>query len=169
MYMNGLRLAVIQDLPSIMDVVKDAQEFLKPQNSGQWQDGTPSIATIAEDSINNRFYVWEEDEIIVGIIALLDFDKDYDHLVSGHWRFPAPYLVIHRFAVLSQFHSRGIASKILQAVEDIAKERNIKTIRIDTHERNAPMIALLIKKGFAQCGEVLIEGTKPRITFDKEI
>jgi len=33
--MNGLRLAQLSDLVEIMDIVKDAQEFLKTQNSGQ--------------------------------------------------------------------------------------------------------------------------------------
>jgi RimJ/RimL family protein N-acetyltransferase len=118
--MNGLRLARLSDLAQIMDVVKDAREFLKAQNSGQW-------------------------------------------------RFPALYLVIHRFAVRSDYHAQGIATKILQAVELIAGERNIHTIRVDTHELNIPMIGLLEKNGFAKCGEVLIEGIKPRITFDKKI
>lgn len=167
--MNGLRLAVFQDLPAIMDIVEDAQAFLKTQDSGQWQDGTPNISTIAEDSLHNRFFVWEEEGTIIGITALLDYDKDYDHLTSGHWRFSGSYLVIHRFAVLSQYHSQGIASKMLKAVEEIAKERKAKSIRVDTHKKNAPMIALLTKNGFVECGEVMIDSTKPRITFDKEI
>ena len=167
--MNGLRLARLSDLAQIMDVVKDAREFLKAQNSGQWQDGTPSIATIAEDSMNNRFFVWEEEGVIIGIIALLDYDQDYESLKSGQWRFSPPYLAIHRFAVRSDYHAQGIATKILQAVELIAGERNIHTIRVDTHELNIPMIGLLEKNGFTKCGEVLIEGIKPRITFDKKI
>ncbi|MDY0345574.1 MAG: hypothetical protein RBR44_03360 [Bacilli bacterium] len=81
--MNGLRLAQLSDLVEIMDIVKDAQEFLKTQNSGQWQDGTPTIATVAEDSMNNRFFVWEEEGVIIGIIALLDYDQDYESLKSG--------------------------------------------------------------------------------------
>ncbi|MFA7020551.1 MAG: GNAT family N-acetyltransferase [Bacilli bacterium] len=167
--MNSLRLARLSDISQIMDVVQDAQDFMKNQNSGQWQDGTPSIATIAEDSMHDRFYVWEEEGNVIGIIALLDYDKDYDKLVSGQWRFPAPYLAIHRFAVKSKYHSQGIATKMLQAVERIAKERNVKTIRVDTHKNNFPMINLLIKNGFAECGEALIEGIKPRITFDKSL
>ena len=167
--MNGLRLARLSDLNEIMDVVKDAQDFLKLQNSGQWQDGTPSIATIVEDSMKGRFYVWVEEGIIVGIIAILDYDKDYDHLKSGQWRFPAPYLVIHRFAVRSDYHAQGIATNILKVVEDIAQERSIRTIRIDTHEKNIPMINLLVKNGFEMCGEVMIEGIKPRIAFDKRL
>jgi len=167
--MNGLRLAQLSDLAEIMDVVKDAQEFLKAHNSGQWQDGTPTIATIAEDSMNNRFYVWEEEDAIIGIIALLDHDQDYESLKSGQWRFPPPYLVIHRFAVRSDHHAQGIATKMLQTVEQIARERKIMTIRADTHELNRPMINVLIKNGFSRCGEVLIEGTKPRIAFDKSI
>ncbi|MFA5421324.1 MAG: GNAT family N-acetyltransferase [Bacilli bacterium] len=167
--MNGLRLAHLSDLTDIMDVVNDAQKFLKKQNSGQWQDGAPTIATIAEDSINDRFYVWEEEGVIVGIIALLNHDEDYDHLTSGQWRFPTPYLVIHRFAVKSDHHSQGIATSILRAVEGIAKGKSIQTIRVDTHEKNIPMINLLVKNGFEKCGEVMIEGTKPRIAFDKSI
>lgn len=167
--MNGLRLAKLSDLADIMDVVIDAQEFLKAQNSGQWQDGTPTIATIAEDSMHNRFYVWEEEGDIIGIIALLDHDQDYDSLKSGQWRFPPPYLAIHRFAVRSDHHAQGIATRMLEIVEQIARERKIMTIRVDTHELNLPMINVLTKNGFSRCGEVLIEKTKPRIAFDKRI
>ena len=167
--MNGLRLAQLSDLVEIMDIVKDAQEFLKTQNSCQWQDGTPTIATVAEDSMNNRFFVWEEEGVIIGIIALLDYDQDYESLKSGQWHFSPPYLAIHRFAVRSDYHAQGIATKMLQAVELIARKRSIKTIRVDTHALNVPMINVLTKNGFLKCGEVLIEGIKPRIAFDKKI
>ena len=115
------------------------------------------------------FMYGKKKAILSASSLFLDHDQDYDSLKSGQWRFPPPYLAIHRFAVRSDHHAQGIATRILETVDQIARERKIMTIRVDTHELNLPMISVLTKNGFSRCGEVLIEKTKPRIAFDKRI
>lgn len=161
--------ATLSDLPSIMKVIEDAQAVLKLQHSGQWQDGSPSIVTIRNDIENNNFYVAKKEHSVVGVFALLSYEPAYDNLLSGVWRFQAPYLVIHRFAVSSSFARQGIATKMLNYCEEIAKQNHIHVLRVDTHDKNIPMKNLLIKHGYQFAGTTLIDGTKLRSAYEKYI
>lgn len=160
-------LATLKELPEILEVIKDARAFLKLQNSGQWQDGTPSEQTIKRDIEAKQFYVAKLDNQVIGVLALLNHEVAYDHLLTGSWDHQTPYKVIHRFAVLRPYTKQGVASYMLDACENLAKQDNIHLIRVDTHEKNIPMTKLLLKKGYLIKGTTLIEGTKLRTVFEK--
>lgn len=161
--------ATLTDLPSIMKVIEDAQAVLKLQHSGQWQDGSPSIVTIRNDIENHQCYVAKKENIVVGVFALLAHEPAYDHLLSGAWKYQAPYFVIHRVAVTSSFAKQGIATKMLHDCERIAKQHHIHVLRVDTHDKNIPMKNLLIKQGYQFAGTTLIDGTKLRSAYEKYI
>lgn len=164
-----IELAKPNDLEQIMKVIDDARQLLKTQNSGQWQDGTPSENTIRQDILNKAFYVLKEGIKILAVMAVLDYEKDYDQLQSGSWQVAGSYFVIHRFAVTSSARQKGIASKMLQFVEYLAHEKQQAAVRIDTHEKNIPMINLLKKNGYRAVGVAILEGNKVRIAFEKPI
>jgi GNAT superfamily N-acetyltransferase len=160
-------LAHIEDLKAIMDIIHDAQLFMRSQNSGQWQDGSPSEATLRSDIEKRQLYIVNDGEIIHGVTAILGHDADYDHLIEGSWKNDQPYLVIHRFAVSSKYRHGGIGTYMLSRVEDLARKRHISDLRVDTHEKNLPMIALLEKNGYEKRGIAMLGGTKERIVFEK--
>ncbi len=160
-------LASFSDLGKIMEIIHAAQAFMRSQNSGQWQDGNPTEAQIRQDIEKRRYYVAKDGEIILGVCAVLDREPDYDHLISGSWKQDVPYLVIHRFAVSTQYHHSGIGSYMLSRIAEMATKRRIPELRVDTHEKNIPMIALLTKNGFEKRGIAMLGGTKERIVFEK--
>lgn len=160
-------LATLSDLNEILAVIQDARAFLQLQNSGQWQDGTPSEQTIKSDIEAKQFYVAKFEHHVIGVLALLNHEVAYDHLLTGSWDYQTPYKVIHRFAVLRPYTKQGVASYMLDACETLAKQDHIHLIRVDTHEKNIPMTKLLLKKGYLIKGTTLIEGTKLRIVFEK--
>lgn len=160
-------LATLTDLPEILLVIDDGRAALKLQNSGQWQDGTPSEQTIRNDIEAHHFYVAKLDNQVIGVLALLDHDVAYDHLLTGTWDDKVPYKVIHRFAVLRPYTNQGVASMMLKAAEQLAKMDGVDLIRIDTHEKNLPMTKLLLKNRYQIKGTTLIEGTKLRTVFEK--
>jgi len=160
-------LADYDDLPSILVIIHDAQAFMKTQNSGQWQDGSPSEQTLRNDINNQRLYIAKDGKEICGVCALLNYDPDYAHLTSGSWIIKEPYIVIHRFAVSGQHRRSGIAKYMILEAEKLAKRQQIIDIKADTHEKNIPMISLLQKSGFERRGEVLLEKTKQRVVFEK--
>lgn len=162
-------MAQIQDLPAILNIIAEARVFMKSQNSGQWQDGTPNEQTIILDINNKHFYVAKIIDEVVGCLALLDEEEGYNNLLTGTWSKQGPYKVIHRFAVKRSHFGRGIASFMLKKVEDLVLANNIRAIRIDTHELNKPMVSLLLKNNYEQRGTALIEKSKLRIVFEKTL
>ncbi|MFA7188444.1 MAG: GNAT family N-acetyltransferase [Alphaproteobacteria bacterium] len=165
----AIKPAKIGDLTQILLVIADARQLLKTQDSGQWQDGTPSAETIKDDISHYCFYVLKEQNQIVGVMAVLDYEKDYDHLLRGKWTIEGPYFVIHRFAILSQTRGKGLATMMLKYVEKLAIDKHKYAIRIDTHEKNIPMINLLNKNGYQAIGIARLAGNKKRIAFEKAV
>lgn len=161
--------ARIEDLPSILLIIEEAREFMKGQNSGQWQDGTPTEATILNDIKHHQFYVALFGQEVVGCFALLNDEEGYHNLLTGTWKYQGPYKVIHRFATKRAYFGKGIAGFMLSIIEQIAKSKDINIIRVDTHKLNTPMISLLQKHGYEMCGTTLIEKTKLRTTFEKSL
>ncbi len=162
-------LASLEDLSKIMEIIHAAQAFMRSQNSGQWQDGNPTEAQIRQDIEKRRYYVAKDGEIVLGCGAVLGHEPDYDRLISGSWKQDVPYLVIHRFAVSTQYHHSGIGTYMLNRIVEMAKKRGIPEVRVDTHEKNIPMISLLTKNGFEKRGIAMLGGTKERIVFEKII
>lgn len=160
-------LANINDLPAVMAIIHDAQVFMKPQGSGQWQDGSPSESTIREDILSHRFYVARKDTGLAGVCAVLGYDKDYAALTSGSWIQDVPYLVLHRFAVSGQYRHSGVGTFMIDSIAKMARRQGIDDLRADTHAKNLPMIALLEKSGFVRRGEAMLDSAKLRVVFEK--
>lgn len=163
------RKATMDDLEAVLFIIDKAKERMKSHMSGQWQDGSPSKETFIRDIKEEHLYVLTTFDKVIGVLALLDHEGAYDTLLSGEWLHNIPYKVIHRFAVHEAYLGMGVASFMLKSAELLAKSEGVQQIRIDTHERNIPMVKLLIKNGYVQCGSTLIEGTKLRIVFEKVI
>ena len=79
------------------------------------------------------------------------------------------YAVIHRIAVSEKIKGKGTAAKIIKLIEEKCKEKNIKSIKIDTHKDNISMQRLLEKSGFKYCGIIYLEDGNERIAFEKII
>lgn len=73
----------------------------------------------------------------------------------------SPYGVIHRITTLSE--RKGVASFCLDWCF-----KQCGNIRIDTHENNLPMIAVLKKNGYVQCGTIYLKNGDERLAFQKE-
>ncbi len=51
------RKSIKSDIDSIMNIIKQAQEYLKNQGLDQWQNNYPNIDTINQDIDNVNSYV----------------------------------------------------------------------------------------------------------------
>ena len=84
----------------------------------------------------------------------------YDALTDGKWRLNGPYAVLHRNMVELSFRGTGMSDKLIEAAEELARSFGLSCIRADTHRKNKPMRALLLRHGFEFRGNVLIS-TEP--------
>ena len=51
--------------------------------------------------------------------------------------------------------------------KELAKEKGVTSIKIDTHEDNEAMRRSLIKNGFDYCGIIYLTDGNPRVAYEK--
>ena len=164
------RKAFESDANSIMSIINQAQGYFKKQGIDQWQDNYPNYETVYNDIANNYGYVLLKDNTIIGTVAVsFDGEKTYEYIYDGKWLSDGEYAVIHRMAIDSKYKRAGLASLIIENVEKICLEKDVYSIRIDTHKENLAMQKLLKKNGFKYCGIIYLEDGSERIAFEKNL
>jgi len=162
------RRTKIADIEKIMEIIKQAQEYLKSQGINQWQDGYPDVNAISHDINEGYGFVLEEDgEVIATAAVSYDGEPTYKDIHEGKWLSDYSYAVIHRVAVDKNYKGKGLSSEIIKQVELDCHSKKVKSIKVDTHEQNVVMQNLLKKHGFSYCGFIYLESGDKRLAFEK--
>ena len=140
-----LRLANKQDLPQLKTMYKDIVENMNKNKITIWDDVYPSIF-FESDILNKQLYVLEDDSVIVSAFCLCD-----DNIDSIQWKEPAAKaLYIQRLGVNVLYMQKGIGSKTLDEVKEIARKLNYNYLRLLVVDFNYPAINLYLKNGFVK-------------------
>ena len=151
-----IRLAKIEELDACYDIVLDAKAFIKLNGSLQWQRGYPYKENIEKDILSKSLYVYEEEGIIKGIIAIkIEFTKNYVD-IDGKWDYPVSDddLIIHRIAVRNGYRGQGIAKKLMSFAVEYARVTKHFHLKTDTHPNNVAMQKTAESVGFKRKGIV---------------
>ncbi|CUQ16035.1 GNAT family N-acetyltransferase [Clostridium baratii] len=163
-----LRKSVNEDINNIMQIIDEAKEALKEQGIDQWQNGYPNADVIRNDILNNDSYVFiKNNEIVATLAVSFDGEKTYDKIYDGNWISNDEFAVIHRIAITSKYKGTGIASEIIKMIEAMCLDKDVHSIKVDTHEFNIPMQKLLKKNDFKYCGVIYLEDKSKRVAFEK--
>lgn len=153
-----IRNATKDDLGEILKIYAIARRMMQATgNPDQWGNDRPKYDAIVKDIELADMYVIEENNEILGVFSLIDFDNDYIN-IQGEWLNDEPYLAIHKIA--SSGKKGGIFSQVLE----FAKTKT-KNIRIDTHKHNKIMQLHIKKNGFQYVGIVYIDGELERLAY----
>lgn len=167
-----LQVTSIADIPTIMEIVGEAQLYLAKLGIDQWQDGYPTEEQIRLDIKNKDSYVIVDDtgRIMATTVFTTKTEATYK-AIEGKWLTSeeTKYGVIHRLAVSDSFRGSGIAKFIFDTCENKLREMGINSMRIDTHEENKGMQHLLKQLGYHYCGVIYIEDGAKRLAFEKLI
>lgn len=168
------RRAETKDLPGIMDVIHEAQAFMRTLNIDQWQDGYPDEAIFQEDIEIGQAYVFADDEAgkiaSIGVFSLLP-EPIYDK-IEGKWTIEGDYLTIHRMAIGDKNRGDGIAYKMLEQALKLARDNGCAAVRADTHQGNKAMRRFLEKNGFTYTGDVYYHvdaGDPLRMAYERAV
>lgn len=154
-----IRPAQERDLDALYALYAHARAFMaKNGNPTQWGQSRPTDEEIRRDVEKGVSYVLEEEGRVLAAFLLADGPEPTYAQISGAWKSDASYGVIHRVACAQ--HGRGLAGHCMA----FCKER-YGSLRIDTHENNHPMQALLAKCGFAYCGVIHLENGDARLAY----
>ncbi|NLR10364.1 MULTISPECIES: GNAT family N-acetyltransferase [Lactobacillaceae] len=151
-----LRQATMADLPQIESIIRDGRELLAAQAIDQWQGAYPNTAVLVDDIHQGWTVVLEENNEILGTAAIIPGEDPTYKQIEGQWLTKqAPYLAIHRVAVSSHHHGRGLAGELFSRLfEQIDQAADIESIRIDTHPQNMAMQHVIKKNGFTETGTI---------------
>lgn len=161
-----------EDIDSIMVIIKQAQDFLASQNIDQWQNGYPNVEQIEKDINNNNSYKLTDSDNKLMAILMFTTNKEptYEH-INGEWltKGENKYGVIHRLAISNEYRKMGLARFIFQYFETILADKNIKTLRVDTHPDNTRMQQVLKTMDYKYCGIINLEDKTTRLAYEKII
>lgn len=156
------RKAVIQDKNRIWNIIQQAILRRKADGSNQWQDGYPNEQSIENDILNNFGFVLVDKNTIIGYCAIIvNYEPAYD-AIEGKWLTNDDFVVIHRIAIHENYLGQGLSGKIIDCVENFAKEQNIFSVKVDTNFDNIAMMKIFEKRGYQYCGEVYFRGSARR-------
>ena len=116
------RPASVSDIDRIMEIIADAQRFLKSNGVDQWQNGYPTREIFAKDIEQGACHVFLADGAVAGVISVFfGTEESYNEVESGKWlTADATYAMFHRAAVGDEYRGMGIASRMLSFAENMA-------------------------------------------------
>ena len=166
-----IRIAKINDLDTIWNLLSQGIEKRRVEGSNQWQDGYPNRDIVIND-INHEYglVIENDNKKILGYLAMIDnIEPAYEEII-GDWQSPKgeKYVVFHRLIVDQQNPIKGLATWILKEVENFVSEKGIKSIKVDTNFDNHGMLRVFEKLGYQYCGKVYFRGSE-RLAFEKII
>lgn len=163
-----LRKAERSDTPFIWEILQQAIEQRRLEGSQQWQDGYSNPQSIQSDIDNGYGHVLDDNgEVIAYAAIIFDIEPAYTD-IQGTWLTNGDYVVIHRVATSNKVKvkGKGIATQLFRLIEDLAKEKCIFSIKVDTNFDNVPMLKIMDRLGYTYCGEVFFRGSA-RKAFEK--
>lgn len=169
---NMIRKARLEDLPIIMQIVKEVIPLMHASGNTQWGEDYPTEEVFREDILEETLYLSEGNDegkhIIEGFICInQDESEEY---IPLKWQADSKAVVLHRMAVSPRSRGCGVASKLIAFAEEVATQESISWIKTDTNEANTIMKAMLEKRGYQYVGQVYyrVPGT-PYNCYEKKL
>ncbi len=146
-----ISLGIEADIDEIELLYNNINDFLaRGVNYTGWKKGIYPIREDAIKGINEGgLYIAKYKDKIVGTVILNHEPENAYYNVK--WKSDDNYkeiMVIHTFVVDPNYLRLGIGKKLIDFAYSFAKEKNMKSIRLDVYEKNEPAIRLYEKCGY---------------------
>ncbi|RAK02249.1 N-acetylglutamate synthase-like GNAT family acetyltransferase [Larkinella arboricola] len=147
-----IRLAILDDIPAILQLIRRVVPLMRATGNLQWDDQYPNAAVFENDIAQDQLWVAELDHQLVGLAAITT-DQEPEYAEVG-WDLTETAVVVHRLAVDPAVRGRGIAAQLMNQAEEVARQRGISVLRIDTNTQNEATQRLFPKLGYQFAGEI---------------
>lgn len=131
-----VRHAKLSEIQKIMAITNACGKKMISEGIFQWDEEYPNVKAFKNDLERNELYVYEEENEVLGCIVISTFmDKEY---LDVNWLTEtSEHFYIHRLAVKPSEQGKGIARKMMDFAENLAKGENKTSIRLDTFSQNS--------------------------------
>lgn len=157
-----VRLATLIDIPALLQLIRRVVPLMQAVGNFQWDDEYPNAAVFEKDIAQDQLWVAELDGQLVGVAAITT-DQEPEYTQVG-WDLTETAIVVHRLAVDPAVRGRGVAAQLLAQAEEVARQRGISVLRIDTNTQNEATQRLFPKAGYVFAGEIGL-GFRPGLRF----
>ena len=162
--------ADIKDLNEVISIMEDIKQEMRDEHNPQWgstEDNYPSDDKLNEDITKDSMYKYVEDNVIKGVVTIMQDDGEYDLVIENSKK---KSYIIHRLAVPKQYRKQGIATKLMEFAEEMAKNNNIEVLKSDTEVCNDKTNKLFIKLGYEFKGIFIYDDYPGKYNYyEKEI
>lgn len=156
-----IRNATAADLNNLQRIFSSARAYMTATgNPDQWTPDYPSDSLLLCEIAAGHCFAIEHDGSVCATFCFIEGDDPTYAEIEGNWLSNEPYATIHRIA------SDGTRGGIFHEVLEWGSKR-ISNIRIDTHEKNRPMLEAIRREGFSYCGVIICHNGTPRLAFQK--
>src|SRR3984885_8688125 len=156
-----IRLAAHDALPALMLLVRRVVPLMREAGNLQWDENYPDEDVFRRDIDLKQLWI-AEIETIAGVAAVT-MDQEPDYAQVG-WNIDEPAIVVHRLAVDPAFRGAGVAAALMEKAEDVAVERGVGVLRVDTNTQNEATQRLFPKLGYRLAGEIGLQ-FRPGLRF----
>lgn len=157
-----IRLATSNDVPALLGLLKRIVPLMQESGNFQWDDTYPNAAVFRDDIAKGQLWLAEIDGQVAGVSAITT-DQEPTYADIG-WDISEPAIVTHRLAVDPDFRGKGIARSLLLQADEVARQRNISVLRIDTNTQNQVTQRLFPALGYVYAGEIGLD-FRPGLRF----
>jgi len=148
-----IQRAKISQLNEILTITNSCRIAMEANGIYQWTTEYPSRKAFENDIQRNELYVLQHNEKIVGcIVVSLYMDEEYR---SVPWLTENNHnYYIHRLAVDPEFQGKGFAQCLMDFAENLAKENNALSVRLDTFSQNKRNQKFYEQRGYTKLKDI---------------
>ncbi|RYF77085.1 MAG: GNAT family N-acetyltransferase [Cytophagaceae bacterium] len=157
-----IRLATPNDVPALLDLLKRVVPLMQDAGNFQWDDTYPNEGVFSDDIAKQQLWVADIDGQLAGVSAITT-DQEPTYAEVG-WDITEPAIVTHRLAVDPAFRGQGVAKALILQADEVARQRNIPILRIDTNTQNQATQKLFPALGYVYAGEISLD-FRPGLRF----
>lgn len=139
-----IRKATSRDVADIEEILKDVVLWMHENGiENLWNEDNIKWKQLSMTYEIGDFYIAFHKDVPVACMAVTDYDSNYwSEIPKGE------SLYIHKLAVKRIYAGMGISKKLIDFSKNLARKRNIETIRLDCNKLRAKLCKLYEKNEF---------------------
>ena len=148
-----IRKAKLSEIEEIISITRACGANMASNGIFQWNDFYPNRDAFVTDVARNELYVLSFENTIIGCMVISS-EKDEEYNEIDWLSNDGNNYYIHRLAVHPSFQKKGHAKRLMDFAEALARENNIKSVRLDTFSQNTRNQKFYDTRGYTRLGAI---------------
>ncbi len=163
-----IRPAKLAEIPEILALTKACAQSMTEQGIEQWNEHYPSEAAFLRDVQRGELHVIDSPGGILGCISVSTLmDEEYK---TVKWLTPNGNSVyVHRLAVLPDHQGKGLARRLMDLAETLARSEGRISVRLDTFSKNERNQRFYQARGYQRLEAVYFPNQSPHPFYCYEL